>query len=180
MRRFLYELSLLAAVTAGGGYALAGIASPSIDPPPLALDPVVVDHAMEPLDDALRVLRTTPTFASASVGYGGVVPDALVAWRTVLSHPAASELFVDLLHRGTAEGRAYALAGLRAIDPRLFLHRARSLRGSAEPVKTMVGCILGMTTMAQVVAELDRGLWIEEFVTASRLRYHGTLPWPDE
>lgn len=35
-------------------------------------------------------------------------------------------------------------------------------------------------TTAQIVAELDRGMWIGEFLTASKARYYGDLPWPNQ
>ena len=178
MRRFLQDLAVLAAVTAAGGFAL--IRAPASRPlsPALMLPPVVLDHAATPWDDAMNVLRTAPTFASASIGYGGIVPDAVVAWRTVLGHPMAVRFFLKLMHTATPEGRLYALAGLRALDPSLFRSAAEPHRRSRAPVKAMAGCLGFSMATADLVYELDRGMWIGEFVSASRSRYFGDLPWP--
>jgi hypothetical protein len=143
-----------------------------------ALEPIVVDRATMASDDAMHVLRSAPTFASASVGYGGTVPTTVVAWLTIASHPSAKNLFQDLLHTGTPAGRMYGLAGLRAIHVPLFRVMAEPLRRSQAPVNILVGCIASLMTTAQIVGELDRGMWIEEFLTASPSRYYGDLPWP--
>jgi hypothetical protein len=42
----------------------------------------------------------------------------------------------------------------------------------------MVGCIGSTMTTGEIVAELERGMWIGDFVRASRSRYFGDLPWP--
>jgi hypothetical protein len=42
----------------------------------------------------------------------------------------------------------------------------------------MVGCIGSTMTTGEIVAELERGMWIGDFVSASRSRYFGDLPWP--
>ena len=179
MRRFLHDLTVLAAVTAAGGYALGRIET-EIPPRGLPmLEPIVTDRPAMAWEEAMDVLRRAPRYASASVGDGGVVPDEVVAWLTILSAPyAADSLFVDLLETATPAGRMYALAGIRAIDPLQFMLRARLFRRSREPVNTFVGCEGSTMTTAHIVAELDRGMWIGEFVTASRARYFGRLPWP--
>ena len=179
MRRFLHDLTLLAAVTAAGGYALGRLATEPAAGPLISLAPLVADRPAIPWDEAMRVLRTAPSFSSASVGFGGVVPDAVVAWLTILSQSSADSLFLELLGMATPAGRMYALAGLRAIDPREFERQAGILRRDASPVNTLVGCIGSTMTTAQIVAELDRGMWFADFITASKARYYGDLPWPD-
>lgn len=178
MRRFLHDLTVLAAVTAAGGYALTRATTPALPHAPFALKPLVVDHPPVPLDDAMHVLRNASEFAGAAVGYGGTVPTAVVAWLTIVSHPSARNLFQDLLHTGTPAGRMYGLAGLRAIHIPLFRVHAEPLRRSRAWVNTLFGCIGSTMTTAEIVAELDRGTWIGEFVTASKSRYYGDLPWP--
>ena len=179
MRRFLHDLTVLAAVTAAGGYALGRIET-KMPPPGLPLlQPMVADRPTIAWEEAMDVLRKAPRYFSASVGYGGVVPDEVVAWLTILSTPSSADsLFVDLLDTATPAGRMYALAGLRAIDPLQFRLRARLFRRSPDPVNTLVGCIGSTMTTAEIVAELDRGAWIGEFIAAPRARYFGDLPWP--
>ena len=179
MRRFLHDLTLLAAVTAAGGYALGRISTEPARRAAFTMAPLVADRPAMPWDDAMDVLRTAPRFASASVGFGGVVPHAVVAWLTVLSQSSADSLFLDLLGMATPAGRMYALAGLRAIDPAEFERRASPFRRDANPVNTLMGCIGSTMTTAQIVSELDRGMWLADFMTASRARYFGDLPWPE-
>ena len=178
MRRFLHDLTLLAAVTAAGGYVLSRVATEVSPSSVLTLAPIVADRPARPWDEAMHLLRTAPTFSSASVGYGGVVPDAVVAWLTIVSHSSAPSVFFELLDTATPAGRMYALAGLRAIELPQFELQARFFRHDASPVNTLIGCIGSTMTTAQIVAELDRGMWIEEFLMASKARYYGDLPWP--
>jgi hypothetical protein len=175
MRRFLHDLSMLAAVAAAGGFALTR----AVTTPPLpALGPVFVGETVTTVDDALTVLRNAPQFAGASVGYGGVVPTPVVAWLTVLHDSDAESQFLGLLRTATPAGRIYALAGLRATNPQLFRDVAAPFRRDRVRVNTFFGCIVSEMTTAQLVAELDHGAWIGEFVSASRSRYFGDLPWP--
>ena len=175
MRRFLHDLTVLAAVSAAGGFALTR----AVTTPPLpSLDPVLVRETVTTVDDALTVLRSTSEFAGATVGYGGVVPAAVVAWLTVHYDPRAESHFLELLRTATPAGRIYALAGLRATNPKLFRDVATPFRRDRVTVTTFFGCIVSEMTTAQLVAELDTGAWIGEFVSASRSRYFGDLPWP--
>jgi hypothetical protein len=181
MRRFLQDLTLLAAVSAAGGYALARVDPPTTQAPALALEPIVLDRATPAApDEAMNLLRTATIFSSAAVGFAGVVPDNVVAWRTVLSQPMAHTLFLDLLHTATPAGQAYALAGLRAISPASFHLWAQPFFNSEMVISTMVGCIISPMTTGAIVDQLQRGMWIGDFVTASRSRYFGELPWPED
>ncbi len=178
MRRFLHDLTLLAAVAAAGGYALSRVESSPAQPMALRREPVVSDAAPPPSEKAMDVLRNATVFSSVSVGSAGVVPETVVAWLTILSQPDAGRMFVDLLHTATPAGRVYALAGLRTINPPLFRRWAHPFFNSPILVRTMGGCILRTMTTGGIVDELQRGMWIGDFVTASRSRYVGDLPWP--
>jgi hypothetical protein len=177
MRRFLHDLAMLAAVSAAGGFALMRIPSPRVRSP-VDSTPVADVGSRSKWDEAVHTLRTASTFASASVGYGGVVPDAVVAWRTVVAHPMGVRIFLELLHSSTPEGRMYALAGLRALDVSGFLSVAAAYRGDRSPVNAMVGCIGFTASAGDLLYELDHGMWIGEFIAAKRSRYFGDLPWP--
>src|SRR5688500_19407606 len=67
MRRFLQDLTLLAAVSAAGGYALARVDPPTTQAPALALEPIVLDRATPAApDEAMNLLRTATIFSSAA------------------------------------------------------------------------------------------------------------------
>ena len=176
MRRFLHDLAVLAAISAAGGYALMRAQRP----PRLHLlhAPVVVDRPATALEDALHVLRTARTVASSSIGYSGIVPDAVVAWLTVLKHPHARDTYLELLRTGTPAGQIYALAGIRTVDPPLYQDLAERYRRDRTPISAMAGCIGFEMAAADLVAELDRGMWIGDFMNARRSLYVGDLPWP--
>jgi hypothetical protein len=177
MRRFLHDLTVLAAVTAAGGFALTRAASPSASQS-LPTRPMFVGDRGTPLDEAMHVLRNAPRFAGASVGAAGTVPTEIVAWLTILHDPAAEAHFLQLVRSATPAGRAYALTGLRAMNLTLFQEAARPLRRSETLVNTFFGRTAGITTTARIIGDLDLGTWIGEFVSASRVRYFGDLPWP--
>ena len=178
MRSFLHELTVLAAVTAACGYVLVRGVSLSTPLPAPTLPPLVVAQAAMPWDDAMDVLRSAPEFASAAVGYAGLVPTSVVAWLTIVSQPRADSLFLDLLETSTLAGQMYALAGLRVTSPRLFHIRAQPLWQSRALVNTLIGCTGSGMTTAVLILELERGTWTDEFLRASRSRYFGDLPWP--
>ncbi|HJU69080.1 MAG TPA: hypothetical protein VJ650_12650 [Gemmatimonadaceae bacterium] len=179
MRRFLQDLSVLAAVTAAGGFALTRAITPAPAESPLVLEPIFVGAAHTPVTEAMHVLRNAPEFASAPVGYSGDVPTVVVAWLTVLYDREAESNFLELVWNATPAGRAYALTGLRARSLPLFHEAARPLRQSQTPVNTRSGGVRGTTTTAQIVAALEHGAWIGELVSAPRSRYFGDLPWPE-
>ena len=126
----------------------------------------------------MKILRNAPEFATAAVGYAGVVPTSVVAWLTVLAQPRADSLFQNLLETSTVAGQMYALAGLRVTSPRLFQVRAKPFWRSRILVNTLIGCTGNAMTTALILDELERGTWIDEFLRASRSRYFGDLPWP--
>ena len=124
-------------------------------------------------------MRASYVGAQHRPGFGGVVPHAVVAWLTIVSQTSADSLFLDLLGMASPAGRMYALAGLRAIDPPKFERRASLFRRDSGLVNTLIGCIGSTMTTAQIVSELDRGMWLADFMTASRARYFGDLAWPE-
>ena len=179
MRTFLRDLTLLAGVTAAGGFALVIASSPQLPAPVLVFEPLVVDRVeLTPVDHALEELRHAPDFAAAAVGYAGVVPNTVVAWLILDRSPHADSLFRNLLRTSALPGQLYALAGLRRTSPGFFREAARQLAMARAHVNTFRGCIGGGAPIGVIIAELERGEWIDEFRRASPSRYRGTLPWP--
>src|SRR6266516_85413 len=72
-----------------------------------------VSESSQPLALAVAILRTSDHFTSAGIGYAGVTPNEVLAWRLIFKRPDADSLFQDLLNTATVAGQLYALAGLR-------------------------------------------------------------------
>src|SRR5437588_5967700 len=138
--------------------APVGSRQPGQTPPPAA----------QPLDLAIAILRSSERFTSAGIGYAGLTPNEVLAWRVVFHSPDADSIFQNLLGNASVAGQLYALAGLRFNDSNAFAKAAARLRARAGRVQTIRGCIVGSLTVAEAVREIERGDWTREFI-AGRL-----------
>jgi hypothetical protein len=132
----------------------------------LASQPVL--DGSQPLALAIAVLRTSDHFTSAGIGYTGITPNEVLAWRVIFNRPDADSIFQDLLNTSTAAGQLYALAGLRFSNSGAFSKAAARLQGKLSLVQTVRGCIVSTQTVAEVVGEIRQGDWVREFI-AGRL-----------
>ncbi len=128
----------------------------------------VVPGAPHPLAIAVAILRTADHFTSAGIGYAGITPNEVLAWRVIFNRPDADSIFEDLLNTATVAGQLYALAGLRFSNSGAFPKAASRLQGNLGIVQTIHGCIVSTQTVAEVVREIRQGDWVREFV-AGRL-----------
>ena len=177
--RSLRRLSVLAAVIAAATIAIFRATGPQGPVAIVALPPIVVEPVVSgALDEAMEILRHASTFEGGAVGYGGTVPTVVVAWLTVARSLVPDSLFRSLLHASAPVGQLYALAGLRATNPRLFAETAPNFRTFRPTIPTLFGCIGSSESVPSLVAALARGEWVEGFLRAEPGRYHGSLPWP--
>jgi len=137
-------------------------------PHPVEPERQVVPGAPHPLAIAVAILRTSDHFTSAGIGYAGITPNEVLAWRVIFNRPDADSIFEDLLNTATVAGQLYALAGLRFSNSGAFPKAASGLQGNLGLVQTIHGCIVGTQTVAEVVREIRQGDWVREFV-AGRL-----------
>jgi hypothetical protein len=122
---------------------------------------------------ALEVLGTSDRLYAAQVGYAGLNPPQVLAWRVLLINPRADSLFLDLLDRGTRPGQLYGLAGLRwlrefgRLDPKRYRAALQRLvSGPAdEMVPTQIGCIGGAQPLRSLLAEVNSGVWGRELLS---------------
>jgi hypothetical protein len=127
-------------------------------------------HASQPLDIAVAILRNAERFSSAGVGYAGLTPNEVMAWRVVFFRGDAESTFKNLLETATPAGQMYALAGLRFGKPDVFTRAATRLEGRLDRVQTVRGCIGGSETIAELVAEIRKGDWVREYIAGSDIR----------
>ncbi len=122
----------------------------------------------QPLGIAVAILRTSDHFTSAGIGYAGVTPTEVLAWRVIFNRPDADSIFQDLLNTATVAGQVYALAGLRFSNSGAFTKAAAHLQGNLGLVRTIRGCIVSTQTVAELVEDIRQGDWVREFI-AGRL-----------
>ena len=147
-----------------GVVALALRAVPQLRQP----EPPAVSGGPQPLALAVAMLRTSDHFMSAGIGYAGVTPNEVLAWRVIFNRPDADSIFQDLLSTSTVAGQLYALAGLRFSNSGAFPKAAARLQGNLGLVQTIRGCIVSTETVAEVVADIRQGDWVRDFI-AGRL-----------
>ena len=111
-------------------------------------------------------LAKTEVFAFGGVGFAGTTSQGEKDFRIMLTQSPAAALdsFERLYAIANAQGRLYALAGIRKLDPNRFKKLMVPIRDSKEPVRTMSGCIADKRTLGEVVKEIDSGEydpWVE-------------------
>ena len=124
-------------------------------------------HAAEPADLAVTILQSAPQFNSASVGYAGMTPNEVIAWRVLVFRTDAESTLVMLLDTATPAGQLYALAGLRFRSAALFAREAQRFKNRTDQVQTLSGCIGGSARFDELVAQIGRGEWVRGFLRGS-------------
>jgi hypothetical protein len=122
-----------------------------------------------PVDMALTILQSAQSFNSAGIGYAGLTPNEVMAWRVVFFRADAESTFLNLLETATPAGQLYALAGLRFRNDDAFERAAARLEGRLDRVQTIRGCIGGAATVAELVAEIRKGDWVRDYLRGSEL-----------
>ena len=126
-----------------------------------------------PVELAVEVLANSDRLYAAQVGYAGLNPPQVLAWRIVLISPRADSLFLELIDRSGRPGQLYALAGLRwlreygRLDPRTYRGALQRLSSGPadEMVLTQVGCMGAAESRVSLIKEVNSGLWGRELLT---------------
>jgi hypothetical protein len=109
-------------------------------------------------DDAIKRLASIDVFAFGGIGFAGVISKGETDYKFVLSQPPAVAVaaFEQLYAHGNPQGKAYALAGLKKLDPDRFHELISSIDLSKEKVITMHGCILSREYLRAIAAGMER------------------------
>ena len=147
-------------------YCLVALVFPrmTLTPPP---ERVELPHPVKPADLAVTVVRNAEQFSSASVGYAGVTPNEVIAWRVLAFRADAETTFLKLLDTATPAGQLYALAGLRFRSTALFTREAKRFKNRSDEVPTVSGCMGWSARFDELVAQIGRGEWVQNFVRGS-------------
>lgn len=80
-------------------------------------------------------------------------------FRAIMAEPPerALALFEKLYATGNLQGKCYALAGIRALNPTRFKELYDSVLSSKESVKTMHGCIISSESFSSIARQIDTG-----------------------
>lgn len=113
----------------------------------------------------VKHLASTPYFAFGGVGYAGVTSQGETDFHLLMSKSrmVALQSFEKLFETGNGESKAYALAGIRELDPAEFDQLMTSLPRSNQGIATMAGCIVERRSLIDVATELKLGkydFWI--------------------
>jgi len=125
-----------------------------------------LSSAQDKVSPSLERLATAEVFAFGGVGFAGQTSPGERDFKIVLaqSKDIALESFEKLYVSATAQGRRYALAGIRKFNPDRFKELMLSIWDSKEPLRTMSGCIIETRALGAVAVELESGdydSWIE-------------------
>lgn len=127
---------------------------------------------------AAQVLGEAEDFSAAQVGYAGVTPPEVLAWRVVLRSDQADSVFRGLIRSGARPAQLYALAGLQFLvqvgksDSAAYRQAVRRIGRSRELVGTQIGCVGSTMPLDSLVRQIDAGLWTREFIAGRLLRGH--------
>jgi len=159
------------AVLLGYSYAVTAAVLGRVEPSRVPTQPKPLRNP--PVELAIEVLSASDRLFAAQVGYAGLNPPQVLAWRVLLISPHADSLFSELLDRGTRPGQLYALAGLRwlrefgRLDPKRYSAALQRLESGPrdEMVPTQIGCIGGAQSLRSLLAEVTSGLWGRELLS---------------
>jgi len=124
-----------------------------------SVSPVFADNSV---DAAVNRLSTVEIFALGGVGYAGVTSKGEIDFKFVLAQPRPTALsaFERLYASGNPQGKAYALTGIKRLDPQRFTELVAALAKSSDKVKVMRGCIGGNEALSDVAKQIDQGKFV--------------------
>jgi hypothetical protein len=104
-----------------------------------------------------EILLSADKFYGAHVGFGGITPPTVFAYRDLLDRPNADDSFKDLIKTATLPGRLYGLAGVYFTDPSSLPDLSRRFLESSESVPAFFGCILSDTQVKELAQRIVDG-----------------------
>ena len=114
--------------------------------------------ADDSVSSAIKRLSTVESFAFGGVGYAGVISKGEIDFKFILAQPQSTALdaFETLYRTGNPQSKAYALAGIKQLNPARFREILGSLENSGEEVQVMRGCIVSQESLLAVAKQIDR------------------------
>lgn len=104
-------------------------------------------QSAKPVDEVVQRLAKVEIFAFGGVGYAGTTSAGEKDYKAILSRPTALEDFEQLYSSGNIMAKAYALVGIRKLNPAGFRVLAGLLRNSKQEVTTEHGCVVSRASL---------------------------------
>jgi hypothetical protein len=108
-------------------------------------------------NDAFKRVASARYFAFGGIGIVGTTSDEEIGFRAILASKTAGADFARLLKVGNAEGKCYALVGLRLIDRAAFEEQAKAVLDAHVEIETVSGCNVMKQPMSAVVTSIRAG-----------------------
>ena len=128
--------------------ALVATAMPAQSPPPAASDSVHV---------ALDSIGSMDELLGASVGYVGITPGVVRAFRLLTRQRNAPALFQKMLEQPRRAAQLYGLAGLYLVDRNAMNSAAPSLLEAHDTVEVVFGDVESPLPVARVARAIVNG-----------------------
>jgi len=122
----------------------------------LNLSAVLADDAV---DAAVKRLSSVGQFAFGGIGYAGVISKGEIDFKFILAQPTPTALnaFERLYTIGNAQGKSYALSGLKKLAPQRFTELVATLAKSSDEVEVMRGCVITHEPLPSVAKQIGKG-----------------------
>jgi hypothetical protein len=126
------------------------------------------DEAYIATEDAQILIRAShfgigPVFMTAKITEG----DA--ALRRIMQKDDAIRFLIPVFEKASPEGKCYALIGLRLLAPDYFERSGKRMSPwNSAKIKTVAGCIVGDSTVGEVVQAIREGRYDDEVLGNNR------------
>lgn len=114
-------------------------------------------QAQQPADVVIERLAGVHHFAFGGVGIAGTTSPGERDYKVVLARSSAMADFKRLFSIGNPQAKAYALVGIRTLNPRRYRELSRKFYDSKENVSTMRGCLISTESVASVLKQIEDG-----------------------
>jgi hypothetical protein len=98
-------------------------------------------------------------FAFGGVGFIPKRTQGEADFNAIKARATAESDFEAVFEGGSPEGKAYALVGIRKLDPAKFKVLAAEVEDSTETVQVGLGCVLGKSTLGRIVKKIESGAY---------------------
>lgn len=115
--------------------------------------------ADDSVDAAVERLSQVGTFAIGGIGFAGVISKGEIDFRLVLAQPEPTALntFEQLFATDNPQAKAYALFGIKLLNPSRFRELMALTATSKEQVSVMSGCVGFRKPLRVLAKQIEQG-----------------------
>lgn len=114
-------------------------------------------QAQQPADVVVERLARVGQFAFGGVGIAGTTSPGEKDYKAVLVRSTAMADFERLLSIGNPQAKAYALVGIRTINPKRYRTLSPRFLDSKENVSILRGCLVSTESLPSVLKQIEDG-----------------------